>query len=162
MQRSRSNLYLIIDFALSFAVAFYLLLSVMYRGLPPLIGFFFVTLVVLRFEHETKFKKFNFAYYFSIFYLFCAEQIYGFNLFSVAVAYIIFYAFIYEFSVRNVKFRNVLLCLYVPLAYALILGANAAIAYIKKAEPISFGSEFIGYMVVDILLVLLFFKGRFV
>ncbi|MDA3047687.1 MULTISPECIES: hypothetical protein [unclassified Campylobacter] len=162
MQRSRGNLYLIVDFALSFGVAFYLLLSVMYRGLPPLLGFFFVTLVVLKFEHENKFKKYNFAYYFAIFYLFCAEQIYGFNLFSIALAYIIFYTFIYEFSLRNIKFRNFLLGFYVVIAYALILGVNGAISYIKKADAMSVGSEYLSYIVVDILLSLLFFKGRFV
>ncbi len=162
MQRNRTNLYIVADALFSAGVLFYLLLSAVYRGLPPLIGFFFTTLVVLKYESDAKFKKLGFSWFFSIFYLFCAEQIHGFNLFSVVIAYCIFYFVIYENSFKYIKFRNFLICFYVVIGYALVFATSNTISAIKKSEYLPLSGEYFNYIVIEILLALLFFKGRLV
>ena len=162
MQRNRTYLYLIADTLFSAGVLFYLLLSAVYRGLPPLIGFFFTAMVVQKYENDVKFKKFGFSWFFSIFYLFCAEQIHGFNLFSVAIAYCIFYFVVYENSFKYIKFRNFLICFYVMISYVLVFVVSNTISAIKKSEYLPLSGEYLNYIVIEILLALLFFKGRLV
>ena len=119
-------------------------------------------MVVQKYENDVKFKKFGFSWFFSIFYLFCAEQIHGFNLFSVAIAYCIFYFVVYENSFKYIKFRNFLICFYVMISYVLVFVVSNAISAIKKSEYLPLSGEYLNYIVIEILLALLFFKGRLV
>ena len=95
MQRSSSNLYALTNAILTAFLFAYLILTSMNQSLPPLMGLFFVYLIILRFENENKFKDYGKGWSIGIIYLFIAEQLHGFNLFSVLITYILFYVFTY-------------------------------------------------------------------
>ena len=162
MQRSRSYLYAITNAALIALLFAYLILTSMNQNLPPLMGVFFVNLIVLRFENENKFKSYGTLYYLSILYLFVAEQIHGFHLFSVAITFIIFYLFIFEISVKFIKFRNLLIVFYVIIGYVGVFLVSNTVSYIKKSGYLVFGNEYFLYIFVEILIALLIYRGRLV
>lgn len=109
MQRNRSNLHTIINILLIVLLYVYQILTSIFWSLPPLIGLVFLYLVILNYENDNKFKNFDYRWYFSVLYLFFAEQIHGFHLFSAFILYVIFYYFIFEISTKYIKFRNFLL-----------------------------------------------------
>lgn len=160
MQRNRSNFYIIIDllFALSFVI--YLVTSALFQFLPPLLGLFFLHIVVLNFEKDAKFKKNSFSFYFSIFYLFFCEQVHGFELFSVLLTYIIFYYFCFEISAKLIKFRNALIILSVFIGYFGTFLMSNFISYIKKSQYLNFGEEYMFYIVFEAILGFILFRGR--
>ena len=162
MQRNRSNLYAITNAFLIACLFIYLIITSMNQKLPPLIGLFFLHQIVLRFENENKFKSYGAMWYIGILYLFIAEQIHGFHLFSIAVTFIIFYLFIFEISIKFIKFRNLLIALYVVIGYAGTFLVSNTISYAKKSGYLVFGSEYLWYIFIEILIGLLIFRGRLV
>ena len=162
MQRSSSNIYALTNAILTAFLFAYLILTSMNQSLPPLMGLFFVYLIILRFENENKFKDYGKGWYIGIIYLFIAEQLHGFNLFSVLITYILFYVFIFEISVKFIKFRNLLIMLYIVIGYVGVFLTSNAISYIKKSGYLVFGTEYFTYIVVEILIGVIIFRGRLV
>ena len=117
MQRNRSYLYTLTNIFLVACLFIYLILTSMNQFLPPLIGLFFVHQIVLKFENENKFKSYGTMWYIGIIYLFIAEQIHGFNFLSIAITYIIFYMFVFDFSIKFIKFRNLIIAIYIAMGY---------------------------------------------
>lgn len=162
MQRSRSNIYVIANAIIFILLLIYLVTTSVYRNLPPLIGIFFLYVLILKFEEDNKFKNMNFTWYFAIFYLFIAEQIHGFKLFSILISYIIFYFLLLDISLKIVKFRNLLIIAYVCFGYIIPFLVSNFIAYIQKDEFMDFTTDYVLYIFIETIASIVLFKGKFV
>lgn len=160
MQRNSSNLQFISFAFFTFWLIIYQIITSLHQFLPPLIGVFFVNLIVLNYEHDTKFKDLDYRWYFSIFYMVLAEQIHGFRLFSSVAVFFIFYFFIFEWLLKTVKFRNFSIVLYVVMAYVGTFLMSNFISYISQSEYMQFGHEYILYLIIESIIAIFLYRGR--
>lgn len=160
MQRNSVNLRYLSAVFWAFALFSYEILSMTNQLYPPLIGLFFAYCVVLNYEREQAHTAFKPNWYFSVAFLLFAEQLHNFELFSVLLSFLIFYYFIFDYLLENVKFRGILLVLVVVLGYLLVLVFNNLFAYILQTPLLALGYEYALYMVIESLLAMLFFRGR--
>lgn len=138
----------------------YCIFSSLYPVLPPLIGVFFAFLLVKIYEIYHKFKKFDSACYFVIIYLFLAEQIHGFSCFSVGIFFLIYYNFLFGWLLKNVKIRNVLIILAVVFAYLGTFAITNLFYYIRNIDLLSFGYEYIIYMIIESIIAMILLKDK--
>ena len=162
MQRSRSNLYLIANASIFVLLLIYLVATSIYRNLPPLIGIFFLYVIVLKFEEDNKFKNISFTWYFAIFYLFITEQIHGYKLFSILISYIFAYFLLFNISLKIIKFRNLLIIIYICYGYIMPFCVSNFISYIQKDEYLNFTGDYLLYIFIEIVLGIVLFRGKFV
>lgn len=140
----------------------YQITSAMYQFLPPLIGIFFIEMIILNYEHEKKLTNFNHKWYLCILYMIFIEQMHGFSFLSIAIFYIIFYYFIFDWTLKAIKFRNLLLIFYVGCAYFGTFFISNLISYIYKSDYLKFGYEYVFYFIVESFLAIFFFRSRFI
>lgn len=162
MQRNSSDIQVLKTFLLFAFLFFYQIFSTIYPALPPLLGLFFTYAVVLCYEKEKSYEDFNFKWYVAILYLFYAEQIHGFELFSVAIAFGIVYRFLLIPTLDLVKIRDVSLMIFTALGYTLTFLTSNFLSYLKGNEYLSFSYEYIMYIVFEMMVCVLAFKGRIV
>ena len=160
MQRNRFNFRFIKD-TFSILMLFCYEIATMVSGvLPPLFGLFFAYVTILEYEKHEKHIAFGASWYVTVVFLLCAEQFHGYALFSVALSFFIFYFFIFDYLLENIKFRNLLLVVIVCVAYLLIIAFNNLFCYILQQDSVSIGYEYLIFMSVESALALLLFRGR--
>ncbi|MGP1506279.1 MAG: hypothetical protein ACTTIM_02315 [Campylobacter sp.] len=160
MQRNRFNFRFIKD-TFSILMLFCYEIATMVSGvLPPLFGLFFAYVTILEYEKHEKHIAFGASWYVAVAFLLCAEQFHGYALFSVALSFFIFYFFIFDYLLENIKFRNLLLVVIVCVAYLLIIAFNNLFCYILQQDSVSIGYEYLIFMSVESALALLLFRGR--
>ncbi len=160
MQRNRFNFRFVKD-AFSILMLFCYEIVTMCCGiLPPLLGLFFAYVTILEYEKHEKHIAFGASWYVAVVFLLCAEQIHGYALFCVALSFFIFYFFIFDYLLENIKFRNLLLVIIVCIAYLLIVAFNNLFCYILQQDGMSIGYEYLIFMGVESVLALLLFRGR--
>ncbi len=160
MQRNRFNFRFIKD-TFSILMLFCYEIATMVSGvLPPLFGLFFAYVTILEYEKHEKHIAFGASWYVAVAFLLCAEQFHGYALFSVALSFFIFYFFIFDYLLENIKFRNLLLVVIVCVAYLLIIAFNNLFCYILQQDSMSIGYEYLIFMSVESALALLLFRGR--
>lgn len=160
MQRNRFNFRFIKD-TFSILMLFCYEIATMVSGvLPPLFGLFFAYVTILEYEKHEKHIAFGASWYVAVAFLLCAEQFHGYALFSVALSFFIFYFFIFDYLLENIKFRNLLLVVIVCVAYLLIIAFNNLFCYILQQDSVSIGYEYLISMSVESALALLLFRGR--
>lgn len=160
MQRNRFNFRFIKD-TFSILMLFCYEIATMVSGvLPPLFGLFFAYVTILEYEKHEKHIAFGASWYVAVAFLLCAEQFHGYALFSVALSFFIFYFFIFDYLLENIKFRNLLLVIIVCVAYLLIIAFNNLFCYILQQDSVSIGYEYLIFMSVESALALLLFRGR--
>jgi len=160
MQRNRFNFRFIKD-TFSILMLFCYEIATMVSGvLPPLFGLFFAYVTILEYEKHEKHIAFGTSWYVAVAFLLCAEQFHGYALFSVALSFFIFYFFIFDYLLENIKFRNLLLVVIVCVAYLLIIAFNNLFCYILQQDSVSIGYEYLIFMSVESALALLLFRGR--
>ena len=160
MQRNSRDIYIVKSIVFFISILFYQLLSSIYATIPPLIGLFFVYAVVLNYEKERSYQDYTHEWYQVILYLFIAEQMHGFELFSAAIAFGLFYYIFFEFSLDRIRFKTLFLIYLTIMGYLSVFLVSNTLSYFKDAEYLNFGVEYLAYMVAESLLVLFFFKGR--
>jgi len=128
--------------------------------LPPLIGLFFAYLIVLQYEKDESHKDFPINWYVCIGFLLICEQTHNFRLFSIGISFVIFYYFIFDYLLENIKFRNILLIVTVISGYILALGISNLLSYIMQIPYLPLGEEYALYMLVESLLATICLKGR--
>ena len=160
MQRNRFNFRFIKD-TFSILMLFCYEIATMVSGvLPPFFGLFFAYVTILEYEKHEKHIAFGASWYVAVAFLLCAEQFHGYALFSVALSFFIFYFFIFDYLLENIKFRNLLLVVIVCVAYLLIIAFNNLFCYILQQDSVSIGYEYLIFMSVESALALLLFRGR--
>ena len=160
MQRNRFNFRFIKD-AFSILMLFcYEIATMTFGVLPPLFGLFFAYVTILEYEKHEKHIALGASWYVAVVFLLCAEQFHGYALFSVALSFFIFYFFIFDYLLENIKFRNLLLVVIVCVAYLLIIAFNNLFCYILQQDSVSIGYEYLIFMSVESALALLLFRGR--
>ena len=160
MQRNSSDIYFLKNIVFFITILFYQILSSIYVNLPPLIGLSFAYVVILAYEKDKSYQDYTHGWYQAILYLFIAEQMHGFELFSVAIAFVIFYYLFFEISLENIRLRNVFLVFLVTAGYVGTFFISNFISYLKDGHYMSFGVEYLTYIVVESALAILFLKGR--
>ncbi|PSM51868.1 hypothetical protein CRN67_06785 [Campylobacter blaseri] len=129
---------------------------------PPLIGFFFTYTVILNYEKIKNYKDYNSEWYQSIFFILIAEILHGFEVFSTAIFFSIFYYFIFTWLLLKVKFRNLFLVILVIIGYLGSFMASNLVLHIKDESFLPIGYEYIFYILIESVFVLLVFKGRII
>ncbi|MSN96019.1 hypothetical protein F1B92_02225 [Campylobacter sp. FMV-PI01] len=136
------------------------MLSSVFQGLAPLIGLFFSYCVILRYEKEKSHQDYNHKWYYVIFFLFFAEQIHGFELFSVAIFFGFFWNFCFGYLFSWIKIKNLFLILLVFFGYLGIFLVSNLLCYIKNEDFLEFSYEYLIYIVIESFLAFIFLRGR--
>ncbi len=149
MQNSSVRLIFLI-----FNLYIYQLASSLYSLLPPLLGFFFIFLVI-------NYKKYGFDKntLLIIFYLCLIEITHGFFLFTVILYFLIFFYYLYDKLIYKLKNVEILIFIFIALTYIFVLLINLFFSYIINFESIKFDYILIYYICIETLLSIVIFKG---
>lgn len=133
----------------------YQILSSLYIFMPLFVGVFF-TYIVINFEDE----KSKIYVYLAFAYLTIYDLNKGFYLFSSIVSFIFFY-YIFVEKIRNFySCRSCIVATYVVAAYLGHFALNMFIAYILNADGPTFSQWYFYYILLDILIAIVLFKGK--
>ena len=136
-------------------LVFYQIISSLYTFLPLFVGVFF-TYIVINFQKE----KSRLYIYLSFVYLSIYDLDKGFYLFSSMLFFMIFY-YIFVERIRNFfTCSNCILAIYVLVAYLGHFLLNSFISYILHKDSPPFSQEYIYYIVIDIVISIILFKGK--
>ncbi|MDN5377484.1 MAG: hypothetical protein PWQ42_780 [Sulfurospirillum sp.] len=155
MRRSSTDTNYLRLFFLSISFLFLLIMGSLYTWLPSFVGLFFIY-VLINFEDE----KNRLYLYLSFLYLIFYDINRGFYLFSYIFTFLIFYNFFLD-KVRNYfSCINCILVMYVLVAYIGHYFMNVFIAYLLNETIIELSKEYIYYILIDMVLASIIFKGR--
>jgi hypothetical protein len=155
MRRSSTDTNYLRLFFLSISFLFLLIMGSLYTWLPSFVGLFFIY-VLINFEDE----KDRLYLYLSFLYLIFYDINRGFYLFSYIFTFLIFYNFFLD-KVRNYfSCINCILVMYVLVAYIGHYFMNVFIAYLLNETIIELSKEYIYYILIDMVLASIIFKGR--
>ena len=155
MRRSSTDTNYLRLFFLSISFLFLLIMGSLYTWLPSFVGLFFIY-VLINFEDE----KNRLYLYLSFLYLIFYDIDRGFYLFSYIFTFLIFYNFFLD-KVRNYfSCINCILVMYVLVAYIGHYFMNVFIAYLLNETIIELSKEYIYYILIDMVLASIIFKGR--
>ncbi|CZE49252.1 hypothetical protein [Campylobacter geochelonis] len=160
MQRNRNDIYFLKNAMFVILIVSYQVIASLFQSIPPLIGLFFAYVVILNYEKERNYKDFTHHWYQSIAYLFLAEQVHGFELFSVAITFGIFYYFVFDYLLTSLKFRNLLLVILVCVGYIGTFLVSNLISYMKNSPKLELSYEYGFYILVESAIAFLLFRGR--
>lgn len=160
MQRNSSDLLSLRFILFCFLLVGYEITTAATHILPPLIGLFFSYLIILKHESEKNISNIDKRWYLVIFFLIFAEQIHGFELFSTILAFIIFYYFINDWLRINMKWRQMLLVIFVFSGYIGTFIASNIILYILNQPMDSMSYEYFIYIAIESLISIALFKER--
>ncbi len=123
--------------------------------MPLFIGVFFAY-IVINFEKE----KSRLYVYLSFAYLTIYDLDKGFYLFSSLLFFMLFY-YIFVEKIRNFfTCSNCIIAIYVAVAYLGHFLLNSFISYIlNQARPV-FSEGYFYYIIIDIILAIVLFKGK--
>lgn len=161
----RSNVYYISEarfVANIFALFFYQAMSAIFQYLPPLIGLFFCYMMIEMLKLGKNFEKFNKYHYAILAYMFFAEQICGFYLFSVVIAFMIYYFLIKDALFATIKSRQLIILISVASGYILLVIVNFFISYLSDAPFLIVGKEYLFFIIVESILAILFYKDKLI
>lgn len=155
MRRSSTDTNYLRLFFLSISFLFLLIMGSLYTWLPSFVGLFFIY-VLINFEDEKNRPYFYLSFLYLIFY----DIDRGFYLFSYIFTFLIFYNFFLD-KVRNYfSCINCILVMYVLVAYIGHYFMNVFIAYLLNETIIELSKEYIYYILIDMVLASIIFKGR--
>lgn len=141
---------------------FYQSMSAIFQYFPPLIGLFFCYIMIEVLKHSKNFAKFNKFHYIIFAYMFFAEQIHGYHLFSIAIAFMIYYFLIVDALFATIKSRQIIILISVASGYILLLAVNFFISYISGAEFLSANKEYLFFIIVESIIAILFYKDKLI
>ncbi|ARR04125.1 MULTISPECIES: hypothetical protein [Campylobacter] len=128
--------------------------------LPSLIGIFFAYLVMLSDEIERTLGTKDKRWYLSFAFLVFAEQLNGFEFCSVILAWLLFYYLINDWLKTNIKWRKLLITIYVFSGYIITLGVSNIVLYVLNQPRMNLSYEYLLYGAIESLIALVIFRGR--
>lgn len=149
--KERLNLSYYLGF---FILFFYQILCSIVYLLPPLIGVFFVYLII----HFNK-KGFDKTSLFIILYFCFIELTHGLFLFCTTISFLIFYYYFYNKLIYKLKNRDILIILFIIFVYGFNLILNLAYSYIFEVGHLNYDIIFIYYICLESLLAIVLFRG---
>lgn len=162
MQRNSRNKNTLKNLVFLVFLFLYEILTSIYATLPPFIGLFFAYAVILKYEKDKNYGVFTHEWYQTLIFLFFAEQIHGFELFSVAISFFIFYYFLFKFSFEGFKLRNLFLTFLVFYGYISIFLISNLISYFVGNSYLDLTYEYLMYFVFESAVCVLVFKDRII
>ncbi|WP_142682124.1 hypothetical protein [Campylobacter sp. MIT 99-7217] len=149
-------------FYISWGVFFvlYQILSSIFAFLPVLIGVFFCYMFVLLMQRNTTLYDLDFRWYFSLLYLCFIDITHNYYLFSCCIAFALFYFFCADYLRTNFKISKLIPSLFVCCAYGLVFGIDCLLSYVNNASVKSFSVEYLYYILLESLIVTIFFKDE--
>ncbi|MCX2682367.1 hypothetical protein OQH60_00335 [Campylobacter sp. MIT 21-1685] len=145
---------------LGFIFILYQVLSSVFLSTPPLYGIFFCYMFFLFKEKEKTYNKFDFRWYFSLFFLFFTDITYGFFVFSSWIAFFIFYYAFADWIKTNLKIGKFISVIFVLCTYALIFIVDRTFTYMNNEEMKMFALSFVFSLLVESLLAYIIFRGK--
>lgn len=149
-----------------FVEAIFLLLyevaSTTSQYIPPLIGICFAYLVLEYHERTRAMQNLGISWYAAVFFLIFAEQIHGFYVFSSLIAFIVFYSIFFNWLFVSLKWRSGLLFIFITAGYVLSWAISSFFSYTQSEHVLSFGVEYLVYIVLEGILALVFLKERMI
>lgn len=128
--------------------------------LPSLIGIFFAYLIMLSDEIERTLGTKDKRWYLSLAFLVFAEQLNGFEFCSVILAWLLFYYLINDWLKTNIKWRKLLITIYVFSGYIITLGVSNIVLYVLNQPRMNLSYEYLLYGAIESLIALVIFRGR--
>lgn len=128
--------------------------------LPSLIGIFFAYLIMLSDEIERILGTKDKRWYLSLAFLVFAEQLNGFEFCSVILAWLLFYYLINDWLKTNIKWRKLLITIYVFSGYIITLGVSNIVLYVLNQPRMNLSYEYLLYGAIESLIALVIFRGR--
>ncbi|MCZ6132358.1 hypothetical protein O6B97_04015 [Campylobacter ureolyticus] len=162
MQRNSRDKYTLKNLVFWVFLFFYEILTSIYTSLPPFIGLFFAYAVILKYEKDKNYEDFTSKWYQTIIFLFFAEQLHGFELFSIAISFCVFYYFIFKFSFEGFKLRNIFLTFLVFYGYISTFLVSNLISYFNSNQVLNLTYEYLMYAVFESAVCVLLFKDRII
>jgi len=155
MRRSSTDHNYLRLILISIFLVLYQILSSLYTFMPLFIGLFFCY-IIINFKNENS----KLYVYLSFAYLSVYDLDKGFYLFSSIVFLLLFYSLFVE-RIRNFfTCSNCILAIYVTSAYLGHFVLNVFISYILNQDRPMFSQEYFYYIIFDIILATILFKGR--
>lgn len=133
----------------------YLIMSSLYTSMPIFLGLFFAYNVINYENVENKIFV-----YLSFGYLFLFDLTKGFYLFSSILFFIIFYTFFVDKIKNFFSCSNCILAIYIVSAYIGHYILNLFISYILNQDTPLFTEDYLYYVIIDLILGLILFKGK--
>lgn len=128
--------------------------------LPSLIGIFFAYLVILSDEIERELEVKDKRWYLSIAFLIFAEQLNGFEFCSTILAWLFFYYLVNDWLKTNIKWRKLLITIYVFLGYGLSIAVSNIVLYVLNQPRMNLSYDYLLYASIESLIALVIFRGR--
>jgi len=139
----------------SLALLVYQIMTSLYTFLPLFAGLFFCYIVI--YADDLKKRKYVIL---ALIYLSVYDLNKGFYLFSYLFFFLIFYNLFVDKIKNSFACNNCILAIYVISGYIGHYILNSFIAYILNQDLPYFSKWYLYYIVVDILLAFVFFKGK--
>lgn len=159
--RRNSSYLSSIKYAISVLTLFIYQIFTVIMPLPPLIGVVFCYMIIILLKKEKTLGGFNKDWYVCIAYLFFIEQIHGFYLFSILIAFLLFYNFFLDWLLVNMKYRFFVLIIITISAYISVFLINQLFVYMQNSDEFfHFDREFLIFMTVESLISILLFREK--
>lgn len=144
--------------------ALYQIFSSINQYIPPLIGIFFTSCVILTYERHTKFINSKLSYYFCFLYIIFAELIHGFELFSIIIAFTVFYFFLFDILLSKIKIKFIIVFIMVSFAYLFSVLVSNMLLYFNGVvdDFMIIGYEYLYFILVEFIISFIIFKDRIV
>lgn len=97
---------------------------------------------------------------FKLGFLVFAEQLNGFEFCSVILAWLLFYYLINDWLKTNIKWRKLLITIYVFSGYIITLGVSNIVLYVLNQPRMNLSYEYLLYGAIESLIALVIFRGR--
>lgn len=139
----------------------YQILSSVFIYLPILYGLFFCYMIYLIDEKEKTLYKFDFRWYFILFYLVFIDITHNYFIFSSWLAFFIFYYMCADWIKINLKIGKFIPVCFVICAYIFIYIVDFTFSYSENEDIKIFGFEYFLSMIIESILSYIFFKDKF-
>ena len=160
MQRNSTNSESLRFSLFCISVIGYEIFSLTSLFLPSLIGIFFAYLIILSDEIERTLGVKDKRWYLTVAFLFFAEQLNGFEFCSVLLAWLLFYHLLDDWLKTYIKWRKLLITIYVFSGYILTLAMSNIVLYILNQPRLELSYEYLLYAAIESLIALVIFRGR--
>ena len=138
----------------------YQILGSIFVYLPLLYGLIFCYMFYLLEEKERLFNKFDFRWYFSLFFLFFTDVSYGFFVFSSWFAFFIFYYICADWIKTNLKVGKFMPIIFVLFSYLFIFILDFTLSFLSDEKITFFSFSFFVSIILECFLAYVFFKDK--
>ena len=160
MQRNSINSQSLRFSLFCISIVVYEIFSITSVFLPSLIGVFFAYLVILKDELDRTLEANDRRWYLSLAFLVFAEQLNGFEFCSAILAWLFFYYLINDWLKTNIKWRKLLITIYVFSGYIITLAMSNIVLYVLNQPRMKLDYEYLLYAIIESLIALVIFRGR--